>query len=106
MLPAEHITAHGAAYHNIDIQRQYGFISERELTSTFAICRGPSVCLSVVCRLSVTLVNPILRRLKFSAMFLRFLVRWPSGDIPIKFYGDRPRGTPPSGQLNTKGVAE
>jgi len=24
----------------------------------------------------------------------------------VKFYGDRPRGTPPSGELNTKGVAE
>ena len=27
--------------------------SERELKFTFAICRRPSVCLSVVCRLSV-----------------------------------------------------
>ena len=25
---------------------------------------------------------------------------------PGKFYGDRPRGTPPSGELNTRGVAE
>ena len=33
------------------------FISERELTFTFAICYRPSVCLSVVC-LSVTLVRP------------------------------------------------
>jgi len=24
----------------------------------------------------------------------------------VKFYGDRPRGTPPSGELNTRGVAE
>ena len=37
--------------------------SERELTFTFAICYRPSVCLSVVCRLSVvclsvTLVHP------------------------------------------------
>jgi len=23
-----------------------------------------------------------------------------------KIYGDRPRGTPPSGELNTRGVAE
>ena len=34
------------------------------------------------------------------------MVRWPSADIQVKFYGDRPRGTPPSGELNTKGVAE
>jgi len=30
----------------------------------------------------------------------------PSVDIQVKFYGDRPRGTPPSGDLNTNGVAE
>jgi len=35
--------------------------------------------------------------LKFSTMFLRHLVRWPSADIQVKFYGDRPRGTPASG---------
>ena len=27
-------------------------------------------------------------------------------DISVKFYRDRPRGTPPSGELNTRGVAE
>ena len=27
-------------------------------------------------------------------------------DIQVKFYGDRPRGTPPSGELNKRGVAE
>ena len=34
------------------------------------------------------------------------MVRWPSADIQVKFYGDRPRGTPPSGELNTRAVAE
>jgi len=43
---------------------------------------------------------------KSSAMFLRRLVPWPSLDIHAKFYGDRPRGTPPSGVLNTRGVAK
>jgi len=38
-------------------------------------------------------------------MFLRYLVRWLSADIQVKTYGYRPRGTPPSGELNTK-VAE
>ena len=38
-------------------------------------------------------------------MFLQHLVRWPSADIQVKFYGDRPRGTPPLGELNTRGVA-
>ena len=37
--------------------------------------------------------------------FLR-RVPWPFVDIQIKFYGDRPRGTPPSGELNRRGVAE
>jgi len=29
-----------------------------------------------------------------------------SVDIQVKLYADRPRGTPPSGELNTKEVAE
>jgi len=43
---------------------------------------------------------------QFSAMFLRHLVRWPFVDIQVKFYGDRPRVTPLSGELNTSRVAE
>jgi len=39
-------------------------------------------------------------------MFLRHLIRWPSDDIQVKLYGDRPRGTPPSGELNTRGGAK
>ena len=39
-------------------------------------------------------------------MFLRHLVCWPSADIQVKFYGDRPMGTPPSGEVNTRWVAE
>jgi len=39
-------------------------------------------------------------------MFLRHLVLWPSADILAKFYRDRPRETPPSWELNTKGVVE
>jgi len=34
------------------------------------------------------------------------MVRWPSVDIQVKFYGDRLRETPPLGELNTRGVAE
>ena len=45
-----------------------------------------SVCLKRSCT--------ILRRLKFLAMFLRHLVRWPFVDIQVKFYGDRPTVTP------------
>ena len=77
--------------------------SERELTFTFAICCRPSVCLSSVCRKrSCTLV----RRLKFSAIFLRQYVPWPSVDIHWKFHGDRPRGTPPPRELNTREVVK
>ena len=39
-------------------------------------------------------------------MFLLHLVPWLPINIQVKFYGDRPRGTPPSGELNTRGVAE
>jgi len=36
-------------------------------------------------------------------MFLRYLVRWPTVDIQVKFYGNRPGGTPPPKELNTRG---
>ena len=39
-------------------------------------------------------------------MFLCHLVPWSPIDIQVKFYGDRPRGTPSSGKLNTRAVAE
>ena len=75
--------------------------SERELTYTFDICYRRSVC-----HLSVTFVRPILSQLKFSAIFLRHLVPWPSIDIHGKFYRDRPMGIPPWGGLNARGVAK
>jgi len=74
--------------------------------SLYAVARPSFVCLSsVVCRLSVTLVHPtqavvILRNMS------RHLVPWPSVDIHEKFYGDRHRGTPPSGELNPRGVVK
>jgi len=54
---------------------------------------------------SVTLVNPT------QAIEIFGNVSTPCGTLAIltfvqKFYGDRPRGTPPSGELNTRGVAE
>ena len=60
---------------------------------------------SVVCLSSVTFVRPT-QTIEIFAMFLRHRVRWPSVDIQVKFYEDRPRGTPPSGELNRRGVAE
>jgi len=58
-----------------------------------------SVCLSV-CRLSVTFVHPTQVIEIFGNVSTPFGT-WPSVDIQVKFYGDRPRGTPPSGELNT-----
>jgi len=39
-------------------------------------------------------------------MFLRHFVPWPSADMLRKFYRDRPRETPPSGDLNSRGVTK
>ena len=66
---------------------------------SYAIAR-PSVCVS-----SVMLVRPT-QAVEFSAIFLRHLVAWPSIDMHRKFYGDRLRGTPLSGELNPRGVAK
>jgi len=79
--------------------------SERELTFTFAICYRPSVCLSV-CLSSVTFVHstqPVEIFGNFSS---------PSGTLPSfidihwQFYGYCSRGTPPSGDLNARGVVK
>ena len=35
-----------------------------------------------------------------------FYASWNDGHIQVKFYGDRQRETPSSGELNTRGVAE
>ena len=67
---------------------------------------SPSVCRlsSVVC-LSVTFVRPT-QAIGIFGNFLRRWVPWPSINIQVKLYRDRPRGTAPSGKLNTRGVAE
>ena len=59
-----------------------------------------SVCLS-----SVTFVHPT-QAIELFGNVLRHVIRGPYVDIQVKFYGDCPRGTPPSGKLNTRGVAE
>jgi len=61
--------------------------------------------LSVVCLSSVTFVRPT-QGLKLSAIFLRHFGPWPSFDFRTKFYGDRPRRTPPAGALNARGEAK
>jgi len=68
-------------------------------TFTFAICRRPSVCRLSVCRLSVVcnVRAPYsddwnFRQCFYAIWYLGHL--WP---FDKKIYGDRPRGTPPSG---------
>jgi len=65
------------------------------LRSLYAIARPSVDCLSV------TLVRPTQPVEIFGNFFSPF-VPWPSVDIHGKFYGDRPRGTPPSGFLNAR----
>ena len=55
---------------------------------------------SAVC-LSVTLVRPA-KRVEACGN----ISSPPSSDLRAKFYGDRPRGTPPSGALSARGVAK
>ena len=62
---------------------------------TFAICRLSSD----ICRLTVTLVRPT----QPVESFFHHTIPWPSIAIHRKFCGDRPRGTPPSGDLNARG---
>jgi len=78
------------------VRRKYIF-SERELTSP--------IRLSVVCRLSVMLLHPTQAVEMFGNISTAF------GTLAIRrhlqqFYGDRPRGTPPSEELNITGVAK
>ena len=79
--------------------------SERELTFPFAICHRPSVCLSSVCLSSVTLVHPT------QAIEIFCNISMPCGtlairDLCVKILRRSSPGTPPSGELNTRGVAE
>ena len=64
--------------------------------------RLSSVCLSVGLLRWCTLLNG----LNLSAKYLHRCVPWPSSDLLAQFYGDRPRGTPPSGALNARRVAK
>ena len=63
--------------------------------------------LSDICRLSsVTLVHPTQGFEAYGKISSPRCVRWPSSDLRAKFYRDRPRGTPPSGALNARGVSK
>jgi len=68
------------------------------VNSTFTFAMLSSVRLSVVC-LSVTLVHPT------QAVVIFRNTSTALGTL-AKFHGDRPRGTPPPGELNTRVVAK
>jgi len=80
--------------------------SKRELTFTFAVhvryLLSP-VRLSVVCNVRAPYSGG-----SNSPQYYFYAIRYldPSIDIHWKFHGDRPRGTPPLGELNTRGVAK
>jgi len=57
------------------------------------------------CECCLTLLHPTQAVEVFGNISTAF-VHWSSVDIHRKFYGDRPRGTPPPGELNTRGVAK
>jgi len=63
------------------------------------------VRLSVVCPLSVTFVRRT-HAIEIFGNVSNHFIRLPFVDIQVKFYGDRPRGTHPSAELNTRGIAE
>ena len=60
---------------------------------------------SVVCRLSVTLVHPT-ELVEIFGSIATLYGTLAICDIHRKFYADGPRRTPPSGELNTRGVAK
>ena len=60
-----------------------------------------SVCLS-----SVTLVHPTQGVEPFGKIFPSLCMLAILCDFRAKFYGDSPRGTPPSGALNARGVSK
>jgi len=78
------------------------FLPERDYVTFGSLLS--QIRLSSVC-LSVTLVHPTQRVEAFGNISYR-CVRWPSSDLRAKFYGDSPRGTPPSGELNARGVSK
>jgi len=77
---------------------------ERGLTFTFAIMLSP-VRLSSACLSSVTHMHPT-QAVAIFGNFSTAFSTWPSDDTHRKFYGDRSRGTPPSGELNPRAVAK
>jgi len=73
---------------------------ERDVRYLLSPVRLSSVCLSSVTLVRTTQVVQIFGNISMALGTLAIV------DIHQKFYGDRPRETPPSGELNTTGVAK
>ena len=67
------------------------------------VSHRPSVCLSSV---SVCDVRAPYSTIEIFGNVSTPFIPWPAVDIQVKFYEDRPRGNPTSGELNTRGVTE
>ena len=87
---------------HVQISRNFCILVSLPVTVARSFSDDNAICVCIY-----SFVNDIIfserETLKFSAIFLRHLVPWPPIDIHGKFYGDRPRGTPPSGGLKQEG---
>jgi len=86
----------------MNYRKQQLLFSEREVRYLLSPVRLSSVCLSVVCNVRA----PYSGGSNFRQYFYGIGYLGPSIDVHWKFHGDRPRGTPPPGELNTRGVAK
>ena len=80
------------------------FFSERELMFTFAICRRPSVCLSV-CLSSVTFVHPT-QAIKIFCNVSTTFGTLAICDLSIKILRRSSQGNPSGEGLNQRGAAK
>ena len=90
-------------YFQIQLQDWLANVNSRSRSLCVIAC--PSVCRLSVCYLSVTFVRPT-QAIEIFGDVSTSIGTLASADIQVKFYGDRPRGIPPSGDLNRRGVAE
>jgi len=101
--PTEHVpSCVGACVYTEILANVRYMLSPVRLSVCVSVCLS-SVCLSSACNARATYSGGC----NFRHFFLRHLVHLPFVDIHEKFfYGDRPRGTPLSPELNTTGVAK
>jgi len=87
---------------NVNVGRRFLANVNSRSRSLYAVARPSVVCLSSVGNARA----PYSGRCNFRQYFYGIWYVGHPIDIHENFYGDRPRGTPPSGELNTTGVAK